>query len=95
MREPEADPPMSLVVERDQPIIAIPLIVDGREVVRYAVADDAGETAHASTPLPESVREALSLAGAWSDHDWDETIDALDRIRHESPPTPPFKLQDL
>lgn len=28
-------------------------------------------------------REALSLAGAWSDLDWDAMEAALDRIRHE------------
>jgi uncharacterized protein (DUF433 family) len=37
---------------------------------------------------------ALSLAGAWSDLDFDEMIDALDRIRHESKPTPPIDSSD-
>ena len=30
------------------------------------------------------------LAGAWSDLDWDEAEKELDRIRHESNPTPPI-----
>jgi hypothetical protein len=38
------------------------------------------------------VGEALGLVGAWSDLDWDEMIEALDRIRHESKPTPPIEL---
>lgn len=81
----------SLVVERDQPVIATPLIEDGREVVHYAVET---ETTTAAT-LPDSVQDALSLAGAWSDLDWDETVEALDRIRHESRPTPPIESMGL
>jgi hypothetical protein len=36
-----------------------------------------------------------SLAGAWSDlpDTFDEMLDALDRIRHESTPTPPMDEQ--
>jgi len=48
--------------------------------------------AHHAVRVYSSVAEALSLIGAWSDLDWDETIAALDRIRHESKPTPPIKL---
>jgi hypothetical protein len=95
MRRLNAEHPASLVVEPDQPIVAIPLLENGREVIRYAVDDDADSTLPASTRLPESIHDALSLAGAWSDRDWDETIDALDRIRHDSPPTPPIDLPDL
>lgn len=83
-------PASELVVERGQRVVAIPLIQDGREVVRYAVEDETHEPA-ANTPMPESVRIALSLAGAWDDLDWDETVEALDRIRHESHPTPPIE----
>ncbi len=71
-----------------QPLIGIPFDENGREVVRYfseeaqadqAVSDDATKT-------------ALDLAGAWSDLDWKETLRSLDRIRHESKPTPPIDL---
>jgi hypothetical protein len=95
MRRPHTERPTSLVVEPDQPIVAIPFTEDGRELVRYAVEDNTGDTAHASGSLAESVHDALSLAGAWSDRDWDETIDTLDRIRHESRPTPPIDFQEL
>ena len=37
---------------------------------------------------------ALAVAAAWSDLDPDEVLDALDRIRHSSPPTPPIDLDD-
>jgi len=46
-------------------------------------------------PLPkkqEAIEETLALAGSWSDLDWDEMEKSLDRIRHESKPTPPLEL---
>ncbi len=78
----------SLVIENDQPLIAIPLEEDGRETVRYFVEEEPPQ----STTLPDTVRDALSLAGAWSDLNWDETVEALDRIRHDSKPTPPIEV---
>src|SRR5437016_322913 len=39
-----------------------------------------------------SVEEALALAGAWGERDWNEVEQELDRIRHESTPTPPIEL---
>ena len=39
-----------------------------------------------------ATQKALGVIGAWSDLDWDETVAGLDRIRHESKPTPPIKL---
>jgi len=80
-----------LVVERDQPVVAIPLTENGREVVQYTVETDTDTPA----TLPDSVRDALSLAGAWGDLDWDDTVEALDRIRHASRPTPPIESIDL
>jgi hypothetical protein len=68
----------------DQPLIAIPVERDGREEVLYFV-----DEAEADAALgPASVQEALDLAGAWSDLDADEMLDALDRMRRESKPTP-------
>lgn len=72
----------------NQPLIGIPFEENGKEVVRYfseesqadkAVSDDATQT-------------ALNLAGAWSDLSWEEMEKELDRIRHESKPTPPLEL---
>lgn len=42
--------------------------------------------------LPKPVRDALGAIGAWSDLKDDE-FEALDRIRHESMPTPPVDEQ--
>lgn len=81
----------SLVVESDQPLIAIPFEEDGRETVRYFVEEEAADAA-----LTESVtQDALSLIGAWSDLDWDEMEEALYQIRHESKPTPLIDSIDL
>ena len=86
MAEPRVEPLPDLVSDGDQPLIAIPMEEDGREVVRY-FADEAA--ADAATP-DEGIQEALSLAGAWSDLDWDEMEAGLHRMRHEAPPTPPI-----
>jgi hypothetical protein len=40
----------------------------------------------------QAIEETLALAGSWSDLDWDTMEEELDRIRHESKPTPPFRL---
>jgi len=40
----------------------------------------------------KAIEETLALAGSWSDLDWDKMEEELDRIRHESKPTPPFRL---
>jgi hypothetical protein len=70
-----------------QPLIAIPVEHDGEEAVAYFVSEEAAAAAY-----PESVHEAMRLAGAWEDLDWDEMMQTLDRIRHESKPTPPLSL---
>ena len=38
---------------------------------------------------------APARAGAWSHLDWEEALDELDRIRHESVPPPPIDLDNL
>jgi len=78
----------SMIVGEDQPLIGIPIELNGRRVVRY-FADDAA--AHAAAP-DEVTKRALAAIGSWSDLDWDEVEQALDRIRHESKPTPPIDL---
>ena len=67
-----------------EPLIALIFEEDGREVVRYFRDDEAAD---AAMP-PDSVQAARALARAWSDLDWDQTVEALERIRHESTPSP-------
>ena len=47
----------------------------------------------AGNTLPQAVRDALALAGAWSDLQVDDEFEALDRICHESKPSPPMDEQ--
>lgn len=83
------DPPTSeLVIRTGQRVIAIPGTADGQMVTRYFVE----EGARAPSERDASVAAALNAAGAWADLDWDEMEAALDRIRHESRPTPPITL---
>jgi hypothetical protein len=43
------------------------------------------------TPASDQrIQDALNLAGAWRDLDWDEAAVELDRIRHQRQPTPPI-----
>jgi hypothetical protein len=70
------------------PLIGIIIEEKGKEVVRYFTDEKAADAAVS----PRATQDALSVIGAWNDLDWDETVAALDRIRHESEPTPPIKL---
>jgi hypothetical protein len=68
-------------------LIRVVLIEDGREVVCYYADEAAAEAALSK----RAGAEARALAGAWADLDWDEMVEALDRIRDESEPTPPIE----
>ena len=43
--------------------------------------------------LPASVQRALALGGAWSDLQDDDEFAFFDRIRHETPQSPPMDEQ--
>ncbi len=76
----------SLIARDDQPLIGIIERQNGRDVVRY-FTDEAAADAAITNDAP---RAALAVIGAWSDLDWDQTIEALERIRHDSGPTAPI-----
>lgn len=75
-------------VSNSRPLIGIPFDDNGRQVTRYFTDEAAADAAMGN----DVTTDALSLAGAWSDLDFDTVADALDRIRHESTPTPPIDL---
>ena len=78
----------SVQADPGQPLIGVMTEEQGIEVVRYFTKE-----ADADRVLVEDTTQAaLALAGAWSDLAWDELEQALDRIRHESPPTPPLAV---
>ena len=91
MAEAQARRGAVLVVRADQPLIGIPVEEEGQEVTRYFVDDEEAERALGQ----DGVQRALSAIGAWSHLDWDEAERELDRIRHESTPTPPVDLDDV
>jgi hypothetical protein len=76
------------IIQDDAPLVGIPFSDGNREVTRYFVGDAEADAAMTS----QTIQEVLKLAGCWSDLDWDEMQQGLDRIRHESLPTPPFEL---
>ena len=89
MAEPAPKEHPGLIARADQPLIAVPSIEDGEEIVRYFTSEEEADRAldrdHAS------IQRALSLAGAWKDlddEDGPDPLDELDRIRHESKPKP-------
>jgi len=78
-----------LVARSDQPLIGIPVQEDGQDLVHYFTDEKTAQAAARN----DSLQKALSLAGAWQDlMDWEEAEHDLERIRHESPPTPPIEL---
>lgn len=78
--------PNSMIARTDQPLIGVPVRQNGHDLVRY-VADE-NDLDKSSTQ--SSIDRAVALAGAWRDIDGDGMLDELDRIRHESKPTPPI-----
>ena len=78
----------SVQADPGQPLIGVITEEQGREVVRYFTKEaDADRVL-----IEDTTQAALALAGVWSDLAWDELEQALDRIRHESPPTPPLAV---
>jgi len=82
----EQVPPLSS--DFGQPLIGIPFSENGHEVIRYFIDEAAADAA----VREQAIQQAVNLAGCWRDLDWDEMEAALDRIRHESSPTPPITL---
>jgi hypothetical protein len=87
-RIPDID---SLVVAADRPLVGVLVEEDGRQIVRYFAGD---RSAASPSGSEESLQAALAVIGAWSDLDWDDFSLELDRIRHESKPTPPIDLDE-
>ncbi len=85
---PRAQEAAYLVARDDQPLIAIPMTEDGQAVTYYFTDEAAADAAVGEN----AIQAALSAIGSCSDLDWDEMVEELDRIRHESKPTPPIDL---
>ena|SRR5215212_4380234 len=81
-----AHPQPTFTQTQDQPLIGIPFEENGKEVIRYFSEEELADRA----VTDDATDAALNLAGAWSDLSWEEMEEALDRIRHDSKPTPPL-----
>lgn len=77
----------SFSTRSDQPLIGMLVEEEGEELVRYF-----SEESEADIVAGDAMRDALNLAGAWSDLDWDEIERELNRIRHETPPSPSLAI---
>ena len=89
-----ADAPTALpsgLIGRDrEPLIGVPVGEGPDEGVRYFTSEEEADRVLAEDP--SGVERALSAIGSWSDLDFDDMLDQLDRIRHQSTPTPPIDL---
>ena len=85
---PESLPhhPAHWTARADQPLIGVFRQRNGQDLVEYST-EEAEVDASGSA---DAVQAALGAIGAWSDLDFDGMLDALDRIRHQSTPTPPI-----
>lgn len=82
-----------LTTRRSQPLIGVPAHQGAEEVVRYFTSEEEADLALSRDMT--GIQRALSLIGAWEHldaEDGPDMLDELDRIRHESRPTPPFEL---
>ena len=75
-----------LLASSSQPLIGV-LDADLHQVSYFTTEEEADAALAA-----DAVTDALSLAGAWGDLEWEAVVNVLDRLRHESKPTPPLSL---
>ena len=84
-REPSS---VGLTVREDQGLVGILVTENGHQATRFFTDEAEADEALADT----GTQAALQAIGAWADLDWDEAVEELDRIRHESTPSPPLDL---
>ena len=75
-----------MAVQPDLPLIGVDLIENGEDVGRCFANEADADSAIAS----HVSADAHSVARAWADLDWEEALDAFDRIWHDNEPTPPI-----
>lgn len=78
-----------LITRGRQPLIGVPIGEGPEDVVRYFTSEEEADLAMARDQ--SGVQRALSAFGSWSDLNFDDMLDALDRVRHQSKPTPPLR----
>lgn len=91
--EQQINQPSCLTARPARPLIAIIRWQDGEEFVDYFISEEAADAALERMD-EERTQRILSLFGVWSDLDWDTAVEELDRIRHESKPSPPLSFEE-
>jgi len=92
MSEP-ASTTRRLTARRSQPLIGVPAGEGDDEIVRYFTSEEEADRELSDDEV--GIQRALSLAGSWKhidDEGGPDMLDELDRMRHETGPTPPFEL---
>lgn len=82
-----------LTPRRGRTLIGVPADDGADEDVRYFTSEEEADEILGKDRA--SIERALSLAGAWKHIDEEggpDMLDELDRMRHETKPTPPFEL---
>lgn len=69
-----------LTTQSNQPLIGIFLKENNHDVVQYFTEEEQADAANSE----RAVQRALSLAGSWSDLDWEETERELHHIRRRT-----------
>ncbi len=93
MSEPATHLPAGFTARRSQPLIGVPVGEGDDEAVRYFTSEE--EADQALSQDKTNIQRALSAIGAWRHIDEEggpDMLDELDRMRHETKPTPPFEL---
>lgn len=73
---------------QDEPLIGVVTgDADDQAVFYFAQQQEIDELS-----ADDGSRVALDLAGAWSDLNWEQMEQELDRIRHDNPPSAPLDL---
>ena len=78
---------------RSRALIGVPADDGSDDGVRYFTSEEEADEALGRDRA--SIERALGLAGAWKhidDEGGPDMLDELDRMRHETKPTPPFEL---
>jgi hypothetical protein len=91
MEEPPMSDKRSITAADNDPLIGILAEENGHTVTRY-YTDEAAADAAMAREGEARIARALAAIGAWRHLDWDEGLKRLDRIRHESEPTPLLTL---
>lgn len=82
-----------LTTRGDQPLIGVLTHQGIEEIVQYFTSEEEADRARSEDT--ESLARALQLIGAWEhidNEDGPDMLEELDRIRHQSKPTPPLEL---